>query len=1859
MKKLLSLSALVSLVIGMFVAGTAPANAAGETNDATLSGVSLGGWTSISGGFSSDRTYYDVATRENGFDWNFTSSNGNASIEFTSPDGQVDTFTGSGSRYVSYEAKTNQVTTIKVTSEDLTKTQTYTFNVSSKVVIAPELISLSQTTLPNAGGIYVTAKVKHSMSNSWYCNSRMEFLFPDIDGNPTYEGDSASDTQFLADGTAISTFWIDATYDHFRYTGTADVRLINSCSGYESVSGQWRDQSASRTYPDYVTYAHPSVSSDAIPSTVTFGDIIDVRGFGISSWADLNYYMVDPATGERIWNWGSWHMGDEWLRFRLGGNWDASRWGTAKPVDIIVEQYDDEEDFDSVILLKKRVTFEPYAPKNVVLSPAKGPVAGGNVVKISGFQLCNYYQEGWTYVRIGGQQVSVDNFYCNYYQTSDGYHYDGIDRGTITIPAGTQAGQVPIEVNSGFGWVTLPYKYTYGAKPTLGTVSPSTVSNAGGSIVTITGSDFGLSGTPTVTIDGIKSPWVQRVSASKLLAMVPAVEGKTGAVDLNVISSSGGGALDAPGSITLSGSRVNPVISSVSPTTAGLAGGDSIIIKGSGFTVGTTGVTIGGFAAPVISASTTQLEVELPSGDAAGSVDVVVGTPTGISTKANAFTYAATPGITSFSPSTIVSTSATSKVTVTGIGFGTKGTIKVGTAAAVNYTSSANGTTISNVSIPTAKLGAVSIVITPAGAKVPFTGSVTVTGPKISYVGPDPKWYVIGSEELGAGYSKATATTAGGDAFLVEGTNFGTAGKIKVGTTLVTPLSYSDTQIKFLMPAKTKGVYDVTVVPTLGGVTAVVSSAVGVSEATPQASISKIESTVDNDRDADRFTFDPSQDSSDLFTITGTLLAGTDASKTKVYLNNEGPAITPVSVSATSITFHAPRYYSPVSWIEVKVVTDVSETKQQLGILYVGNVPPPTTMSPSYGLCLKDSLAGRSPVQLSATSDSVFGDSGTVSIDGTEIPAGAVNWSAANVTVNLDNLTTDLANPWGAKTVTFTPDDVTKIPQSFPFTCGVSAVVETKLNGNASAVTINAGTSYTASAAFVDPLPNAPYIPSATGYIYQSAEDHSADAWGRGVKAGLPIAAGDYYVRVAIGSGTYDTNKYVYVSHSNEVHLVIEGTPIAFTPKLASGAGTSITYKGQLGDGTGSSSTDLAYTNTNVADDVTEVNWQYRNKTCALADPNYGWSNGLPRDVAVAIESCGGDGTTVSAWEIRVASFKMVSGGVDKSIYYLPTYNTFTLTINKKTVTASAVKAEKVYDGSTSVTLGEITLTGSVAGDEVTLDPTVGEWAAYADATVGNAKPITLPFPLALSSYWRNNYTLSNPNLPITGKITRADAKLKLTPAVSSVIITNTQNIALTVATTNANTGQTPEVSDGLAAVVVSSKTPSVCTYSSGSVTAVKAGECVIEARQAASTNYNASISWHDGDTTVESITIKIFPAPKTLSVVADDITVAVGETVNTSAIVTGLLEGDGLDGFSFDFFRGSTRLDSAPTEVGTYKIVPSGGSLAAADSNAYTNTYKYVAGKLVITPAPPVLTAISPAHGPEAGGNTVVVKGTGLGAVTSVVIGETTLRKPKFTVNADGTQITFKAPKGVGVVDLVLKAGSASATGSYIYDAPPVITAPLKIKLKVDLAVDEKLAGQKATITGSGLKANSEYSLNLGTSVIFKANTDSAGSFSKTVTLPAKSCVESGKHDLTLTGIAPNGSKAKDTATFVLDEKCVVAATAVKTGTKEWTLSGFLFDYNDYSLTAGGLSSLSKLVPLIKGAKTVTIYGYTETDTKSAAVKKANLILATNRCDTVMKYLKSKGIKAVYKTFGKGGVNPVSLTDQSKNRRVVIEANF
>jgi outer membrane protein OmpA-like peptidoglycan-associated protein len=416
-------------------------------------------------------------------------------------------------------------------------------------------------------------------------------------------------------------------------------------------------------------------------------------------------------------------------------------------------------------------------------------------------------------------------------------------------------------------------------------------------------------------------------------------------------------------------------------------------------------------------------------------------------------------------------------------------------------------------------------------------------------------------------------------------------------------------------------------------------------------------------------------------------------------------------------------------------------------------------------------------------------------------------------------------------------------------------------------------------------------------------------------------------------------------------------------------------------------------------------------------------------------------------------------------------------------------------------------------------------------------------------------------------------------------------------------------------------------------------------------------------------LTIQAFPAPKPVQVVADDVTIAAGENVELSSQAIGLIGDDGLGNVGYDIYQGATLLPEVPTEPGIYRIVPKDAELNMANSAAYNPNVKYVAGKLVITAQAPTLDAIAANFGPEAGGNKVVIKGERLEQVTSIVFAGKTYRKPAFTVNGAGTEITITAPAGKGEVEVLIRAGVTELSGIYTYIPPtvnpPVVSGPTSLALGLQLTVGTKLKGQVATLSGSGLKANSPYTLVIGSkkTVVVSGVTNAKGAFTKKVTFTQNVCVGTGTQDLVLTGTKPNNSKVTSEASFSLDAKCEITTgqvlKTIKKGKISWTLSGFLFEYVKADLTPGAIKSLNMLAAKIKGAKLVKIYGYTETDTKSSVIKALNLILAKDRTVSVMNYLKTKIKGAKYLTYGKGGVNPVSLTNQALNRRVVIEVSF
>ena len=150
------------------------------------------------------------------------------------------------------------------------------------------------------------------------------------------------------------------------------------------------------------------------------------------------------------------------------------------------------------------------------LSIESGPTAGGNIVNLFGRYLetttsCNFGSNTATPTIIGDGQLSV------------------------VVPAGTAAGAVSVSITTG-GGTTSQLTYTYIDAPTISTVSPSSGPTAGGTSVTITGTN--LSTTTSITFGGTVASF-GTVSSTTLVAVTP--PGTAGAADV-VVTTTGGSA---------------------------------------------------------------------------------------------------------------------------------------------------------------------------------------------------------------------------------------------------------------------------------------------------------------------------------------------------------------------------------------------------------------------------------------------------------------------------------------------------------------------------------------------------------------------------------------------------------------------------------------------------------------------------------------------------------------------------------------------------------------------------------------------------------------------------------------------------------------------------------------------------------------------------------------------------------------------------------------------------------------------------------------------------------------------------------------------------------------------------------------------------------------------------------------------------------------------------------------------------------------------------------------------------------------------------------------------------------------------
>ncbi len=253
------------------------------------------------------------------------------------------------------------------------------------------------------------------------------------------------------------------------------------------------------------------------------------------------------------------------------------------------------------------------APTTTSVTPNSGPTAGGTSVVIQGTAFT-----GATAVSFGGSPAT-------------GVVVNSATQITAVSPAGS-AGTVSVSVTTPGGTGTLSNAFVYVAAPTITSVSPAAGPTAGGTSVTVTGTN--LSSATGVAFGGVAGT-ITANTATSITVTAPA---GAGVVDVAVTTA--GGVATAVSGYAYAAA---PTISGVSPNTGPETGGTTVTLTGTNLT-NASAVTFGGNAATITANTATSITATVPAG--AGSVGVAVTTAGGTATAVNAYSYIPTLSVT-------------------------------------------------------------------------------------------------------------------------------------------------------------------------------------------------------------------------------------------------------------------------------------------------------------------------------------------------------------------------------------------------------------------------------------------------------------------------------------------------------------------------------------------------------------------------------------------------------------------------------------------------------------------------------------------------------------------------------------------------------------------------------------------------------------------------------------------------------------------------------------------------------------------------------------------------------------------------------------------------------------------------------------------------------------------------------------------------------------------------------------------------------------------------------------------------------------------------------------------------------------
>ncbi len=446
--------------------------------------------------------------------------------------------------------------------------------------------------------------------------------------------------------------------------------------------------------------------------------------------------------------------------------------------------------------------YQQPAPTLTSVSPDSGPEIGGSPsVTIHG---TDFTGTGFTTTDVSFGGLPATTFAVNSASSI-----------SATPPAGT--GQVDVTVTTQSTDVTSTQAsatsasdtYAYAPVPSVGNVVPGTGPTAGGNTVTLTGTGFTSSngaganyGTTHVVVDttgiattpcgGSPTSPCFTVTGSTHITVQDMPSHAAGTIDITVSTPGGTSPVNTNDQYTYA---VLPTVTNVTPGAGSPAGGNDVIVAGSGFT-GTTDVFVGTNdinASPCPGSPTspcftvdsaTQITVEDLPAHAAATVDVTVQTPAGTSATslADQYLYASAPTVASVSPAFGL-LGGGNTVTVNGTGFDPAGVgptqVSVG---ATNITAPCLGTPTSPC-FSVVSDSQITVEDFPGGAAASVDITVTTVGGPSAVTGADTYTYV--PPPAVTSVAPATGPTGGGNTIVVTGTTFESGGEFSTTSVLV------------------------------------------------------------------------------------------------------------------------------------------------------------------------------------------------------------------------------------------------------------------------------------------------------------------------------------------------------------------------------------------------------------------------------------------------------------------------------------------------------------------------------------------------------------------------------------------------------------------------------------------------------------------------------------------------------------------------------------------------------------------------------------------------------------------------------------------------------------------------------------------------------------------------------------------------------------------------------------------------------------------------------------------------------------------------------------------------------------------